>query len=126
VTTHAFVSFQTQDRWAFEALVQGARERQTPIDFVGFGHQNRLDTSWRAETTGRLLPTRGTIVLIGLTTYQSNDVLWAIEETLRLGHHLFGVQIHGDQTHVVPAGLPPQNVVRWDHDRIHDWLVAWG
>jgi hypothetical protein len=125
MSARAFVSFQAQDRWAFEALVHGARERQTPVDFVDFPHQNRLDTAWRAETTGRLLPTNGTIVLIGLTAYQSSDVLWAIEETLRLGHYLFGVQIHHDQTHVVPAGLAPQSVIRWDHDTIHDWLVRW-
>jgi hypothetical protein len=32
------------------------------------------------------------------------------------------VQIHDDHTHIVPPGVPPGGVVRWDFPQIVGWL----
>ena len=61
-------------------------------------------------------------MLVGATTYQSEAVIWEIEETIRQDHYMFGVQINRDATHPVPKGLPSKNVIRWDFDQITQWL----
>lgn len=69
--------------------------------------------------------TKGTIVLIGSTTYASEAVLWEIAETLRQERYIFGIQINRDKKHTIPEGLPSQNVIRWDFDQIVQWLETW-
>jgi len=69
--------------------------------------------------------TRGTIVLVGRTTWKSEAVLWEIAETARQGNYLFGIQINSEKTHPIPPGLLASNVIRWDFDQIERWLKTW-
>ena len=125
VAPRAFISFEMEDRWARDFLVQHARDKRTDFEFVDYSVQNPFDTSWKTRCKARIARTRGTIVLIGPTTHKSSAVLWEIEETTRQGHYLFGIQVHRDRTHTVPKGLPAKNVIRWDFEQIASWLSTW-
>ena len=63
--------------------------------------------------------------MVGPGTAKSEAVLWEIAETNRQAHPIFGVQINGDQTHPIPAGLPSARVIRWDFDEIVAELKRW-
>lgn len=121
----AFISFQMEDRWARDFIVQQARDKRNDIAFLDYSVQNPFDSKWKTECARRMGLTRGTIVLVGPTTWQSEAVLWEIAETVRQDHYLFGIQINRDRTHQIPAGLPPQNVIRWDFAQIIQWLSTW-
>jgi hypothetical protein len=121
----AFISFEVEDRWARDFLVQQANDKRNDIEFVDYSVQKPWDASWKTQCKERISQTKGTIVLIGKTTYGSDAVIWEIEETVRQQHSLFGVQIHRDETHAVPSGLPSKNVIRWDFDQIVRWLSTW-
>ncbi|GAA3218341.1 hypothetical protein GCM10017691_01080 [Pseudonocardia petroleophila] len=121
----AFVSFEMEDRWARDFLVQQAKDKNNDISFVDYSVQDPFDSSWKTECKLRIARTKGTIVLVGPTTYKSEAVLWEIAETVRQGHYIFGIQINRDKTHSIPAGLPAKNVVRWDFDQIIKWLSTW-
>lgn len=122
----AFISFEMEDRWARDFLAQQAKDRRNDIEFYDYSVKNPWDSSWKTECKRRLALTKGTIVLIGATTYKSSAVLWEIAETLRQGHAMFGIQIYRDRTHVIPEGLSSQNVIRWNIDQIVRWLNTWG
>lgn len=121
----AFISFEMEDRWARDFLVQHAKDKRNDIEFVDFSVQNPWDNSWKTQCRERIARTKGTIVLIGPTTHASEAVKWEIAETIRQGHYIFGIQINTDKTHSVPAGLPSQNVIRWDFEQITKWLATW-
>lgn len=121
----AFISFEMEDRWARDFLVQQAKDKRNDIEFVDYSVQDAFDTSWKTRCKERISRTRGTIVLIGPTTYLSEAVLWEIAETTRQGHHMFGIQINSDKTHLVPSGLPSASVVRWQFETIIKWLGSW-
>lgn len=121
----AFISFEMEDKWARDFLVQQARDQRNDIQFVDYSVQNPFDTSWKTNCRERIKQTSGTIVLVGPTTYNSSAVLWEIEETARQGNFLFGIQIHKDRTHPIPAGLPATDVIRWDFNQIIRWLATW-
>jgi hypothetical protein len=121
----AFISFQLEDRWARGFLVQHARDRRNDIAFVDYSVQDPFDSAWKTNCRERIAATKGTIVLVGPTTYQSEAVIWEIEETIRQAHYIFGIQINRDATHAVPKGLPAKNVIRWDFDQITRWLATW-
>ncbi|NKZ13047.1 TIR domain-containing protein [Mycolicibacterium septicum DSM 44393] len=121
----AFISFEMEDRWARDFLVQHAKDRRNDIEFVDYSVQNPWDSSWKTQCKERIARTKGTIVLVGPTTYASEAVLWEIQETIRQGHYIFGVQINADKTHVIPQGLSAQNVIRWNFDQIVKWLATW-
>lgn len=121
----AFISFQMEDKWARDFLVQHAKDHRNDLEFVDYSVQDPFDTSWKANCSKRIARTKGTIVLIGSRTFQSSAVLWEIQETIRQSHYVFGIQINRESTHRVPDGLSSKNVIRWDFAQIMEWLGTW-
>jgi hypothetical protein len=121
----AFISFEMEDKWAREFLVQQAKDEKNAIEFYDYSVKDAFDSKWKTECMKRITSTKGTIVLVGPTTWKSEAVLWEISETLRQDHYIFGVQINRDKTHMVPQGLPSKNVIRWDFGQIIGWLKTW-
>ena len=121
----AFISFEMENRWARDFLVQHAKDKRNDIEFVDYSVQDPFDSAWKTKCKERIGRTKGTIVLIGETTHKSSAVLWEIEETLRQKHYIFGIQINRDKDHSLPRGLPSKNVIRWDFDQIIKWLATW-
>jgi len=121
----AFISFEMEDRYARDFLVQHAKDKNNDIQFVDYSVQDAFDTAWKTNCKARIAQTKGTIVMVGPTTSKSEAVLWEIAETARQGHYLFGVQINKDKTHSIPAGLSASGVIRWDFNQIVKWLNTW-
>lgn len=121
----AFISFEMEDRRYRDFLVQQAKDKRNDIEFVDYSVQDPFDSAWKTECKKRIQQTKGTIVLLGTTTYTSEAVAWEIAETARQGNLLFGIQIHKESTHPIPAGLPASSVIRWDFAQIIKWLETW-
>ena len=121
----AFISFEMEDRWARDFLVQHAKNQKNGVAFYDYSVKDPFESKWKTECSKRIALTKGTIVLVGPTTWRSDAVVWEIAETIRQDHYMFGVQIHRDQTHVIPKGLPASSVVRWDFAQIAKWLNTW-
>lgn len=122
-TPRAFISFQMEDRWARDFLVEHTHSKNNDIEFVDYSVHEPFDEKWKTNCKARIARTKGTIVLIGPTTAKAPAVLWEIAETARQSHPMFGIQIHRDKTHPVPAGL--SRVIRWDFDAIVRELNRW-
>jgi hypothetical protein len=114
-----------EDKWARDFLVQQAKDEENDIEFYDYSVKDPFDSKWKTECKTRIALTKGTIVLVGSTTSKSEAVLWEIAETNRQDHYIFGIQINRDKTHVIPGGLPSNNVIRWDFDQIVKWLKTW-
>ncbi|HEV3313276.1 MAG TPA: TIR domain-containing protein [Chloroflexota bacterium] len=121
----AFISFEMEDKWARDFLVQHSNDKRNDIEFVDYSVQDPFDSKWKTNCKERIGRTKGTIVLIGSTTSKSEAVVWEIEETLRQKHYIFGIQINRDKTHSIPKGVPAKNVIRWNFDQIVKWLATW-
>lgn len=121
----AFISFEMEDKWARDFLVEQAKDKKNDISFYDYSVKDPFDSKWKTECKKRIALTKGTIVLIGPTTYKSEAVLWEIAETSRQDHYIFGIQINRDKTHLVPKGLPAANVIRWNFEQIIKWLSTW-
>ncbi|WP_028058914.1 TIR domain-containing protein [Candidatus Solirubrobacter pratensis] len=121
----AFVSFEMEDRWARDFLRQHARQKGIGFEFVDYSIKEPFENKWKTNAKARIALTRGTIVLIGPTTYASDAVLWEIAETTRQGHPVFGVQINSDKTYRVPTGIATSRVTRWDFSAIARELNRW-
>lgn len=124
-TPRAFISFEMEDRWARDFIAQHAKQDGNAVEFYDYSVKEAFESQWKTECTRRIAMTKGTIVLIGPTTYKSEAVLWEIAETIRQKHYMFGVQINRDTNHSVPAGLPSTNVIRWDFAQMTKWLATW-
>jgi hypothetical protein len=121
----AFISFEMEDEWARDFLVQQAKNKNNDIEFYDYSVKDPFDSKWKTECAKRIAMTKGTIVLVGPTTSKSDAVLWEIAETNRQEHYIFGIQVNKDKTHPIPAGLPGKNVIRWNFDQIIKWLNTW-
>ncbi len=124
-TPRAFISFEMEDRWARDFLTQQAKDKNNDIEFYDYSVKDAFDSKWKTECAKRIALTKGTIVLIGPTTFKSDAVLWEIAETIRQAHYIFGIQINRDETHAIPSGLPSKNVIRWSFEQIDKWLKTW-
>jgi hypothetical protein len=114
-----------EDKWARDFLVQQAHDQRSDIEFIDYSVKSPFDSSWKTNCKERIGRTKGTIVLVGPTTYKSDAVLWEIAETTRQSHYIFGIQINREKTHAIPVGLTAKNVIRWDFDQIIKWLATW-
>ncbi len=121
----AFISFEMEDRWARNFLAQHAKDERNDVEFYDYSVQNAFDSKWKTECAKRIALTKGTIVLVGSTTWKSEAVIWEIAETIRQEHYIFGVQINRDQTYRLPDGLPSNNVIRWNFEQMVKWLSTW-
>ncbi len=121
----AFISFEMEDKWARDFLAQHAKDRRNDIEVSDYSVRDPFDSKWKTECTKRIAMTKGTIVLVGPTTWKSDAVLWEIAETIRQKHYIVGIQINRDKAHPVPTGLPSKNVIPWDFDQIVAWLKTW-
>jgi len=119
------MSFEREDRWARDFLAQHAKDQNNDIEFYDYSVKDPFESQWKTECTKRIALTKGTIVLVGATTWKSDAVLWEIEQTRQQKHYMFGIQINKDKTHPIPDGLPSQHVIRWDFDQITKWLNTW-
>jgi hypothetical protein len=121
----AFISFEMEDRWARDFLIEQTRNRRNDIEFVDYSVHEPLDEMWKMNCRQRIARTKGTIVLIGETSWKSEAVLWEIAETKRQVHYMFGIQIHSDQTHHIPNGLTSAQIIRWNFDALVRELNKW-
>ncbi|WP_019528600.1 TIR domain-containing protein [Dasania marina] len=121
----AFISFEMEDKWARDFLSQHAKDQKNDIQFYDYSVKTPFESQWKTECKKRIAATKGTIVLIGETTYKSEAVLWEIAETIRQDHYIFGIQINKDKIHSIPTGLPSKNVIRWDFYQMINWLNTW-
>lgn len=121
----AFISFEMEDRWARDFLVEQAKQRNNKIEFVDYSVHDPFDSKWKTNCKDRIARTAGTIVLIGKTTYRSEAVLWEIAETKSQEHKIFGIQISSYATYPVPQGVPSSRVIRWNFDKIVSELERW-
>ena len=121
----AFISFQMEDQWARGFLAQHAHSKNNQIEFLDYSVKEPFESKWKTNCKVRILATRGTIVLIGKTTYQSDAVTWEIEETKRQGHGLFGIKIYRDEICPMPTALQGYPVINWDFDAIVGELNKW-
>jgi hypothetical protein len=121
--SRAFVSFQMEDRWARDFLVQHARDKRISFEFLDYSIKEPFESKWKTNVRSRIARSRGTIVLIGPGTSRAPAVLWEIKETQRQGHPLFGIQINRDRTHPIPPGV--RRVIRWSFAAIDRELGRW-
>lgn len=121
----AFISFEMEDKWARDFLAQHSKDDRNDVEFYDYSVKEAFDSKWKTECAKRIALTKGTIVLVGETTWKSEAVLWEIAETSRQKHYIFGVQINKDKTYTIPEGLPRGNVIRWDFEQMAKWLSTW-
>lgn len=121
----AFISFRMEDLWARDFLKEHVRDTKNAVEFIDYSIHDPFDSSWKRQCKLRIAETKGTIVLIGATTCQSEPVEWEIKETLEQGHQIFGIQVNDGETHPLPKGIPSEGVIRWDFTQISSWLSTW-
>jgi hypothetical protein len=123
MASRAFVSFEMEDRWARDFLAQHARDKRIPFEFLDYSIKEPFESQWKTNARARIARTKGTIVLIGPSTARAEAVLWEVDETLRQGHRLFGIQINKGKTYQAPVGV--SRVVRWNFQDIANELARW-
>ena len=63
------LAFQMEDKWSRDFLVQHANDEANDIEFSDYSIQDPFDSKWKTECTKRIAATKGTIVMVGPTTY---------------------------------------------------------
>jgi hypothetical protein len=114
-----------EDIWARDALMAYARDLNDAVQFTDYSVHDPFDTSWKDRCKPRIARTKGTVVLIGRSTYLSEAVAWEIKETLDQRHRILGIHINDCVTCRVPNGLPALDVIRWDIGEIFSRLSTW-
>jgi len=75
------------------------------VRFLDYPVTNAFDVNWKERCTELIRRCRGTVVLVGRTTFQSAPVTWEIAETVGRGLPVMGVRLIGEDMAEAPVGL---------------------
>jgi hypothetical protein len=120
-----FISFDHDD----SAQVSGFLGLRLILDnFEFYNHKldrriNSTDVDYvkRVIREEYIRPASVTVILIGNKTAESPWVRWEIEESIRQGKGLLGIQLKGSWGRI-PAGIPNNAVGGWDPDKFASWI----
>jgi hypothetical protein len=100
-----FLSYQMEDSAAREDFVSDVTCREPAARFFDYPVTDSFDVHWRERCTELIRGCRGTIVLVGRTTFQSAPVTWEIAETVGQGLPVIGVRLFDEDMTETPMGL---------------------
>lgn len=122
-----FLSYQTEDSAAREDFVTDVTGREPAVRFFDYPVTDSFDVNWKARCTELIRQCRGTVVLVGRTTYQSTPVIWEIAETVDSGLPVLGVRLFDEDLTQAPVGLERAILIpRPDVGSVVLRLRAWG
>ena len=120
-----FISFDHDDADKVNGFL-GLRNIIDGFEFYNHKLDHRIKST-DGDYVGRVIreeyitPASVTVVLIGNRTAQSDWVKWEIQESLRQGKGILGIQLPGTYS-AVPAGIPTNAVGGWDPDKFPGWI----
>ncbi len=109
-----FISFAIEDRYARDFLVQHAKDKRSPFEFIDMSVKEPWDKAWKTRCRERIKGCRGVIALISKKTRAADGARWEMWCANDEKKPMLGVHIHADDKGAIPPELAGYKVIEWD------------
>lgn len=108
-----FISFAIEDAYARDFLVQQARDKRSPFEFVDMSVKEPWENSWKTRCRIKIKGCDGIIALISKKTRHADGARWEMKCGDEEGIPILGVHVHKDNKGAIPLELYDYKVVDW-------------
>jgi hypothetical protein len=117
-----FVSFAAEDKYARDFLVEQARKKESPFEFIDMSVKEPWDDKWKTRCRARIKGCDGVIALISKKTWNADGARWEMNCANEEEVPMFGVHIHKDDKGAIPPELKGKTVINWTWEGIKNGI----
>lgn len=117
-----FISFAVEDVRSRDFLVQQARDKRSPFEFVDMSVKEPWDSAWKTKCRIRIKGCDGVIALLSKKTWNADGAKWEMKCASEEGIPMIGVHIYKDEKGAIPSELNSYKVIEWTWNGIATFI----
>ena len=118
-----FISFAIEDVEYRDHLVNQARNKRSPFEFVDMSVKKKWKQSeWQKRCRTKIKRCDGAIALLSKNTYQAGGARWEMKCAREEGVKIIGMHIKKNDTGATPPELQGKRVITWSWANLENFV----
>lgn len=118
-----FISFAIEDVEYRDYLVDQARKKHSPFDFIDMSVKQKWnETEWKKKCRTKIKSCDGVIALLSKNTHKAGGARWemkcAIEEKVKI----IGMHIKKNDKGAIPPELKGKRIIEWNWNNLEKFI----
>lgn len=118
-----FISFAIEDVQYRDHLVNQARNKRSPFEFVDMSVKKKWkETEWQKRCRSKIKRCDGMIALLSKNTHKAGGARWEMKCAREEGIRLIGMHIFKNDKGAIPVELKGKRVMEWSWDNLEKFI----
>jgi hypothetical protein len=118
-----FISFAIEDVVYRDYLVNQARKKHSPFDFIDMSVKKEWkQKEWRDRCRAKIKRCDGVIALLSKNTHKANGARWEIKCAREEGVKITGMHIKKNDKGAIPTELQGEKVILWSWNNLEKFI----
>lgn len=118
-----FISFAVEDMEYRDHLVNQARNKRSPFDFVDMSVKKTWKQSeWQKRCRTKIKRCDGVIALLSKNTHQAGGARWEMKCAREEGVKIAGMHIKKNDKGAIPTELRGKKIMEWSWDNLESFI----
>jgi hypothetical protein len=120
-----FISFAIEDVEYRDHLVNQARNKKSPFEFVDMSVKKKWrESEWQRRCRTKIKRCDGMIALLSKNTYKAGGARWEIKCAREEGVKVAGMHIRKNDMGAIPPELKGKRVMTWSWDNLEKFIKS--
>lgn len=118
-----FISFAIEDVEYRDHLVDQARKKHSPFDFIDMSVKREWNQNvWKARCRTKIKRCDGVIALLSKNTHKAGGAKWEMKCAREEGVKIIGMHIKKNDQGAIPAELKEKRVIIWSWENLEKFI----
>lgn len=118
-----FISFAIEDVKYRNYLVEQARKKHSPFDFIDMSVKKKWNQDeWKNRCRAKIKRCDGVIALLSKNTHKASGARWEMKCAREEGVKLIGMHIKKNDRGAIPSELQGKRVILWNWDNLEKFI----
>lgn len=118
-----FISFAIEDIVYRDYLVDQARKKHSPFDFIDMSVKKEWNQNeWKDRCRTKIKRCDGVIALLSKNTHKAGGARWEIKCAREEGIKVIGMHIKKNDKGAIPPELQGESVILWSWDNLEKFI----
>jgi MTH538 TIR-like domain (DUF1863) len=118
-----FISFAYEDVEYRDYLVQQARKKHSPFDFIDMSVKKEWEQDeWKRRCRTKIKRCDGVIALLSKNTHKAGGARWEMKCAREEGVRIIGMHIKKNDKGAIPPELKGKRIILWSWDNLEQFI----
>jgi hypothetical protein len=118
-----FISFAIEDIEYRDYLVEQARKKHSPFDFIDMSVKNKwIQNEWKDRCRTKIKRCDGVIALLSKNTNKAGGARWEMKCAIEEGVKIIGIHIKKNDKGAIPPELQGKRIFLWNWDNLEKFI----